>query len=246
MFTNLLSDTDKKNLAELAELLAFSDKPLLWDGKTSAAFSSSIDFDAISISVGTEARELIAELKAAAGIDDCPSPAYSGVIKHHVPLGTIFGYSISIPVPFADEPYTVPAEQNVRERLVEALKRYPLNAVENPEIRLEAASTILKELLWDKGESAVVKRLRGSAYSGNREYKQPQAPRVILYELMRVALCDGPISSIQLALLKEFQHHCQLEDALFDDLLERAKAPNQKAIRTCSSIPGTTPSTIHA
>jgi len=98
------------------------------------------------------------------------------------------------------------------------LKTYPIPKVEKPETRVQAATTVLKELL--KGKT----------------FELPSAPKVILFELLLVALRDGHISSIEWALLKEYQRHHQLEDFIFDDLLERAETLNQEVSKTISII----------
>lgn len=119
MLIKLLSDVDKKHLVQLAKLLALSDKPLLWDGKTSDEFTSSTDLDAMSIREGEQERELIADMEVSAGITGWQT----------------FGFSSS---------------SEVHDRLVEVLKSYPVIKVEKPEIRAQAASTVLMELLKGK------------------------------------------------------------------------------------------------
>jgi len=59
---------------------------------------------------------------------------------------------------------------------------------------------------------------------------------VMLFELLLVALRDGNISSIEWALLKEFQQHHKLEDFIFDDLLERAEVLNKEVNKTISIV----------
>lgn len=192
MLIKLLSDVDKKHLLELSRLLAMADKPLLWDGKTSDEFSSSTDLNALTIREDDQERELIAELESSAG----------------VARTNTFG------LPFAAFTLT----SDVRERLIEVLKTYPIPKMEKPETRVQAATTVLKELL--KGKT----------------FELPSAPKVILFELLLVALRDGHISSIEWALLKEYQRHHQLEDFIFDDLLERAETLNQEVSKTISII----------
>lgn len=193
MLIKLLSDEDKKHLLELAKLLALSDKPLLWDGKTSEEFTASTNLSALSIQEGEQERELIADLEASAGVNQ------SGLLA--------FG--------FASAFYS---SSDVRERLIEVLKTYPIPKVEKPESRVQAATTVLRELLEDK------------------TFELPTAPKVILFELLLVALRDGQISSIEWALLKEYQAHHQLDDFIFDDLLERAEALNQEVSKTIAII----------
>ncbi|MNF61522.1 hypothetical protein HBO14_10425 [Pseudomonas sp. WS 5406] len=189
MLIKLLSNSDKKHLLELSKLLALADKPLLWDGKTSGEFTSSTDLNALTIQEGEQERELIAELEQSIG-----PPSSSAII-----LGS-------------RRPVDVGA------RLIDALKKYPIPKAEKPETRVQAATTVLKELLKGK------------------KFELPTAPKVILFELLLVALRDGNITSVEWALLKEFQLHHQLEDFIFDDLLERAETLNQEVSKTISII----------
>lgn len=102
--------------------------------------------------------------------------------------------------------------------LIEKLKTFHRLKVESPETRVQAATAVLKELLKGKKSELL------------------STPKVILFELLLVALRDGHISSIEWALLKEFQRHHQLEDFIFDDLLERAETLNQEVSKTISII----------
>jgi len=219
-----LSDADKEHLMQLAVLLVLSDKPLLWDGKTADKITSRTDTKALSICVGKRERKLIAKLKAVAEITNCASSTRSWKTKLIHPIVTPFGV-IEIPIPFSGgtttETVIVP---DVSERLIEVLKSIPIAKAEEPENRVKAALTVLKELLEH----------RKTAIRMNPEPEPP--PEQILHELMRVALCDSHISDIQLALLKEYQHHYQLEEAAFDDLLERAKAQNQEMSLVSSAL----------
>ena len=190
MLTKLLSDADKKHLLEISKLLALADKPLLWDGKTSDEFTSSTDLSALSIQEGEKERELIAELEQSI---EGPSSSLRSMPGFWKPV-------------------------DVGTRLIEALKKYPIPKAEKPETRVQAATTVLKELLKGK------------------KFELPTAPKVILFELLLVALRDGTITSVEWALLKEFQLHHQLEDFIFDDLLERAETLNQEVSKTISII----------
>lgn len=204
MLLKLLSKTDQKHLLDLAKLLALADKPLLWDGKRSDEFTSNTDLNALSIQEGEKERELIAELEQSIG----------------TPSSSIFGSSSSISLFGRSSPSMVMfgTPDDMGARLVKALKEFPIPKAEKPETRVQAATTILKELLEDK------------------KFELPTAPKVILFELLLVALRDGTITSVEWALLKEFQFHHQLEDFIFDDLLERAETLNQELSKTISII----------
>lgn len=106
----------------------------------------------------------------------------------------------------------------VKEKLIKKLKALPIHTVEEPTNRAEAAKIVLKELLEGK------------------KYEIPSVPKLMLFELMSMALCDGSISSIEWVLLKEFQHHHHLEDFIFDDILERAEIVNKEVSKTIAII----------
>lgn len=190
MLIKLLSAADKKHLVELAKLLALSDKPLLWDGKTSEEITSSTNLSALSIQEGEQERELIADLEQSAGISQ----------------------------PASDSPWHVLESLEVESMLLDAIKAFPIQKAERPEFRVQAAISVLKDLLRDK------------------KFAQPSVPKVMLFELILVALRDGNISSIEWALLKEFQQHHRLEDFIFDDILERAEVLNQEVSKTLSIV----------
>lgn len=107
---------------------------------------------------------------------------------------------------------------HVESRLIDVLKSFPLIKIKRPEGRVQAAAVVLKELLKAK------------------QLELPATPKVILFELMLIALRDGNISNIEWALLKEFQQHHQLDDFIFDDLLERAETLNREVNKTVSII----------
>lgn len=106
----------------------------------------------------------------------------------------------------------------IEEKFLEKLKTFPLKTVESPEVRMQTATYILKNLLAEQ------------------KCEKPSVPRLMLFELMLLALHDGNISNIEWALLKEFQYHHKLEDFIFDDLLERAESVNREINKTISII----------
>ena len=108
--------------------------------------------------------------------------------------------------------------ENIEKRLLRKLKQFSLQKIDEPSTRVEAAVTILKEILNEK------------------KYTLPSVPKIMLFELFLVALCDENISNIEWAILKEFQIHYQLEDYIFNDLLERAEVMSREINKTISVI----------
>lgn len=104
------------------------------------------------------------------------------------------------------------------EIFLEKLKAFPLQKIGTPEVRIQAATYILKKLLKEQ------------------KCENPSVPKLMLFELMLLALHDGNISNIEWALLKEFQYHHKLEDFIFNDILERAETINREINKTLSII----------
>lgn len=107
---------------------------------------------------------------------------------------------------------------SMEDRIVERLKTFALTKIEEPETRLAAASAILREML--KGKKSEI----------------PSIPKLMLFELMTLALAGGQISNIEWGLLNDFKHHYKVEDYIFDDLLERAKVTHQEINKTLAVV----------
>lgn len=191
MFVRLLSSTDKAMLVACAELLSVSDDPLLWDGKVKDDITSSTDLTLLSFERDSLEVAWISELKNEKALDDNA-------------LSSAFNFLAGSPT--------------VASALLEKLKECSLTNVESPEVRLQAATVVLKGILT---KQAIV---------------NPSVVKLMLFELMSLALRDGCISNIEWGVLKEFQRYYQLEDFMFDDLLERAEAINQEVTKTISII----------
>ncbi|MBS4098299.1 MAG: hypothetical protein KGZ83_15865 [Sulfuricella sp.] len=201
MLIKLLSAADKEHLLELLELLALADKHLLWDGKRKEEITSETDLNKLSIQNGEQESALLADMKSEGAQSSSVRPQIAGVA---VPIiaAALFSFTSG----------------SVETSLIEKLKAFPLQEVEEPATRAQAAMTILKKLLEGK------------------ESEIPSVPKLMLFELMLMALCGGSIFSIEWALLKEFQHHHRLEDFIFDDLLECAETMNREVSKTIAII----------
>ncbi|OYO31828.1 hypothetical protein CD932_12345 [Janthinobacterium sp. PC23-8] len=102
--------------------------------------------------------------------------------------------------------------------LVKRIGRLPIETAEEPAARATVALDVLRELLKD------------------RKAPVPSVPKLMLFELMLFALTKGSISSIEWQLLNEFRHHHQLENHIFNDLLERAEFTHREAQKTLAII----------
>ncbi|WP_312938077.1 hypothetical protein [Stutzerimonas nitrititolerans] len=209
MLLKMLSEADKRHFLDLADLLIMADKPLLWEGKTSEELTSSTDLEALTIQRSEQDKKLMTELEESAGMQRGGGELLSGLSLPQImkqKQKNRYGFS--------------PSDNclHVTNRLIDALKTYPLIKIEKPEIRIEAALSVLLKLLDGK------------------KYDLPSTPKVILFELLLVALRDGKITSTEIALLKEFQRHHNLEDFTYDDLLEQAEVLNREISKTISII----------
>lgn len=194
MLVKFLSTTDKAHLLDLANLLALSDNPLSWGGKSKDDGASETDLSKLSILKEERESALITELETeGAGVPE-KAVASRGL--------TDSGFQLV----------------SIEDMLIEKLKSFPLHKLDDPAIREGAAVSILKKLLEGKF------------------YETSYVPKLMLYELMSMALCDGYISSIEQALLREFQNHHGLRDFVFEDLLVRAEAVNREVTKTIAFI----------
>ncbi len=196
MLTKMLSDFDKNYLIELANLLAIADKPILWDGKTLDELTSETDLSKISIQKGSIESELIEEMSGSSLIVEPVKQQKYSVI------GAMAGM-------FKGSPET---------RFLEKMKRIPVHKTEDPALRLEAAASVMREIME------------------GRKFDLPSVPKLILFELMLLALSNGVVTGIEWSLLKEVQHYYQFDDFIFDDLMERAKTMNVEMAKTISII----------
>ncbi len=209
MLLKMLSKTEKRHFLDLADLLIMADKPLLWEGKTSEELTSSTNLDELTVEKSEQDRELMAELEQSAGMQREGGTLSAGLSLPQLMKQkrmSSFGFEID------------GGRSDVMNRLVDALKVYPFIKMERPETRVQAALTVLLELL------------------NGKKYDLISTSKVILFELLLVALRDGRITSTKLALLKEFQRYHKLEDFTYDDLLERAEVLNQEISKTISII----------
>lgn len=110
------------------------------------------------------------------------------------------------------------SHSSVERELVQKLKSLPIHEVELPDGRAQAATAVLKQLL------------------SSHPIKRPESPKIILFELLLITLRNGPISSMELRLLKELQQHYHVSDFIFDDLLESAKALNSEVTKAIAIV----------
>jgi len=180
---------DKKTLlVELARLLALSDNPLLWDGKTKDELRSDSDLNNLTIQKDALETELLEEIEQHA----------SGF-----PTAAVFGGLFSI---------------SAEKKLIEKLKTYPISIIDAPETRIQAATSVLKNLLEHQTMENIT------------------TPKVIIFQLFLVALRDGHISSIEWMLLKEIQFAFKVTDFIFKDLLEHAESLNNEMSKLLALI----------
>lgn len=190
MFINMLPEEKKVLLVELARLLALSDNPLLWDGKAKDELTSDSNLNNLSIQKNALETELLEEMAQYA-----PARSYPliGILE-------------------------VEWDKDTENRLIEKLKGFPLSKIDEPESRIQAATSVLKAMLEGKKTEDLA------------------TPKIILFQLFLVALRDGQISNIEWMLLKEIQLYYKLPDFIFKDLLDRAESLNSEMSKTLALI----------
>lgn len=104
-------------------------------------------------------------------------------------------------------------------KFVDGLRPLTLSAQNDANERIRVASALLDGLMQAVGVDT-----------------SPSVPKVMLFELMLLALADGQMSPVEGALLKRFAVSQKLEDFMFDDLLERADALSREAGRALTLV----------
>lgn len=110
-------------------------------------------------------------------------------------------------------------DTEVEQLIFEWLADIPLD--KNTEISIERSivvSEVLQSLLKEK---PVITR---------------HANRIMLYELMLMALASGEISSIEYSFLEIFKEHHKIDDIDFDEILERAKTTYREIQKTIALV----------
>jgi len=102
------------------------------------------------------------------------------------------------------------------------LKSLPLGKQNDQEARIMVSFSVLEQLY--------------ATIAGNEIEFLPAEPKAMLYELFLLALADGEISSVEEALLRKFARLFEIEEFLYDDLLERAQGMNREAVKALSII----------
>lgn len=207
MLIKMLLEPEKKLLLNLIQLLALSDNPILWDGKKYDELTSDTDLSSLSIQSDEQESELITDLENSAGQSVSRASGLFGSSVSHALTGRL-----------TQAMGALTGTSRVESYLIEELKKFPIHKIELPETRIAAAQTVLAQLL--EGQSAT----------------RPEPPKIMLFEMFLVALRDGSISSIERELLKAFQHHYEIADFIFEDLLDRAKALNSEVSKTIALV----------
>jgi len=121
---------------------------------------------------------------------------------------------------FARECGKVYRADGVTKDLLARLKQLPLLRQADPDERARVACDLLGTLVDDT----------------LTESMQPASPKVMLYELMLLALADGEVSSVEEAQLRWLADRFGVDPYTYADLLERAMSINAEASRTIAII----------
>lgn len=98
------------------------------------------------------------------------------------------------------------------------------------DIPLREYMTNLDGIRWNSVYSALHGILR------KQPPTNPHAIRIMLYELMLMALADGKISNIEYRFLEEFKHHHKVDDYAFDEIRERAENMYRETQKTIALV----------
>lgn len=121
---------------------------------------------------------------------------------------------------FSREAEKVSQTESLDEKLLDRLKKLPLAKLNESNERIIAAKDLLDELIAQRKDLSNL----------------PAVPKIMLYELMLLALADGTVSRTEDQMLRYFAKAHAVEGFIYDDLLERAESTNREVARTISLI----------
>lgn len=202
MLLKQLSDEDKRTFLCLAELLSLSDKPILWDGKRRESITKDTNLALVTIQRDEREAKAVEELSSIL-------PDKGGSTTLGAMLRAKLEHRGGIELEHRGD---------IELALIKRIEKLPLHSQDDPVVRVNAATGVLREVLKNKGAT------------------MPSVPKLMLFELMMLALTGGSISNIKWQVLTEFKHHYQLEDYIFRDLLERAQSSYLEAQKTVAII----------
>lgn len=265
MLIKLLSEPEQAVTLGLVTLLALSDNPLLWDGKKYDEITSDTDLSDLSIQLNDQEKELITDLLRSTGLDEeCEEfiepitellvsqlktfplhkqeLAETRMAAAQTALTQLTGKKLLGPKEALEELEELKKkleeameeamEEELEEELVEVWKKR--NELQNLQIALEELIE-QEEQERLEGRSVQVQIVRKEELEEHTT-SRPETPKIMLFEMFLLALCDGAISPIEQELLKSFQRHYQLEDFIFDELLERAETFNAEVSKTIALV----------
>lgn len=206
MFLQMLSSDEQSLFLKAAWLVSISDNPLLWGGKTEDEITSNTDLENITF-VHNKAERAILE----GFMNECDRKD------------------------FADEDDEA---QWLEDSLIEKIKEQPIKKQSDPLLRQQLAEETLSELFSSRSGGIGLFQFATRVANQEKTFQpsSPSAAKIMLYELLLLALADGSVSGIEGVLIKKFCTLLQIDDETYDDILERAEGMNREAAKTLSLI----------
>lgn len=209
MLTKLLSSDDLKRFLLFAELLSISDKTLLWDGKNPKEITSINGAEKISITKGEAESKLLSDWRESAK-DAPPKNVMEHVLLH-----------ILKDIPLYD---CITKPEVVQWNAISSALRFLLN--DCVQYQQQPDETGLKIQITNEKNP---KNVADGA-------QNPYALRIMVYELMLMALADGQISPIEFQFLEEFKRYHKVDDYAFDEIRERAENMYRETQKTIALV----------
>lgn len=134
------------------------------------------------------------------------------------PRGAGATYSAALAQGFFMKGASLFSRQGIEKKFIELLKDVPLHIIQDEGVRWGVVSSALRGLLQEKTPSTFY------------------ANKVMLFELMLLALADGKVSGIEYQFLNEFTHHHKMDGDDFNEILERAESMYRERQKTIALI----------
>lgn len=207
MFLSMIKDDQKGLFLDLAVLVSISDDPIFWDGKSEEEVTGETDLTKVSLRTSATEVAILEDFAKECG----EAPGY---ISTATDPADVF---LAIALPFQSQREPRRAGVRMWNALYSKLKELPLHKQNNADERIKAVSAIMEDLISDVG-------------------LLPAASKVMLYELMLLALADGKVSDVEESILLKLSNILGVDDFVYDDLMERARSMNHEVSKSLSLI----------
>lgn len=214
MLIKLLSRPHQESLRDLARLLSIADKPFLRGGKMKEEITSNTNTRNLSFKQGRAESSMLMDWSNESCTNENGKLDFSISENNSYEMGTI--QKGMLPWVINGQGFSL---------VLEALGNVPL-----------LGNTEHQEIRWPVVLSALRGILDRLQKHGSSNALDSRSVKIVLFELISLALADGNISEIESHFLKEFANYYHIDKDTFNEIHERAETMSREQKKTIEII----------